>query len=184
MPPPTAPARYSALTIHLHWLMLLLIAAVYALMEFHGIFPKGSSGRGAMMAWHYTLGLLVFCLAVLRLALRWTAGPVPRIQPQPPAWQEWLAGAVKVLMYALMLGLPLAGWLALSAQSQPIPFFGLDLPALLGPDKALGKRIEHFHETVATIGYAVIGLHAAAALFHHYVMRDNTLLRMLPARKS
>ncbi|MDR2154682.1 MAG: cytochrome b/b6 domain-containing protein, partial [Burkholderiaceae bacterium] len=56
--------------------------------------------------------------------------------------------------------------------------------ALIGPDKALGKQIKEVHETVATIGYGLIGLHAAAALFHHYVMRDNTLLRMLPARKG
>jgi cytochrome b561 len=177
------PERYGSLTIHLHWLMLVLIVAVYALMEFHGIFPRGSAGRGAMKTWHYMLGLLVFCLALLRLALRWIT-PRPPIEPAPPAWQQRLAAVVQVLMYALMLGLPLAGWLALSAKGQSIPFFGLDLPALIGQDKALGKQIEKVHEAVATLGYGVLGLHAAGALFHHYVRRDNTLLRMLPARKG
>jgi cytochrome b561 len=152
-------------------------------MEFHGIFPRGSAGRAAMKDWHYMLGLLVFGLALLRLVLRWTT-PQPRIEPAPPAWQIRLAALVQVLMYVLMLGLPLAGWLSLSASGKPIPFFGLDLPVLIGQNKDLGKQIEKVHEAVASLGYAVIGLHAAAALFHHYVMRDNTLLRMLPGRKE
>jgi cytochrome b561 len=175
--------RYGSLTIHLHWLMLALIAAVYVLMEFRGIFPKGSAGRDAMKHWHYMLGLLVFGLALLRLLLRW-AQSTPRIEPEPSVWQKQLSVVVQALMYALMLGLPLAGWMILSAEGQPIPFFGLDLPALVGPDKVLGKQIEKAHETVATLGYVLIGLHAVLALFHHYVVGDNTLLRMLPTRKG
>ena len=173
--------RYGSATIGLHWLMLLLIAAVYALMELRGIFPKGSAEQNAMKQWHFMLGMLVFWLALVRLVVRW-AGAKPRIEPPPPAWQEWLAGVVQVLMYVLMLGLPLAGWLMFSASGKPVPFFGLELPPLIGPDKALGKQIKELHETVAAIGYWVIGLHAVAALFHHYWMRDNTLLRMLPWR--
>jgi superoxide oxidase len=71
----------------------------------------------------------------------------------------------------------------LSASGKPIPFFGLELPALLGPDKALAGDIKEVHETVAVLGYWLIGLHAAAALFHHYVRRDDVLRRMLPQRQ-
>ena len=81
-----------------------------------------------------------------------------------------------------MLGMPLAGWLILSAAGKPIPFFGIHLPALIAENKDLSKLIKEVHETVGTIGYFLIGLHALAALFHHYVLRDNTLLRMLPGR--
>jgi cytochrome b561 len=175
--------RYGVWHIGLHWLMLLLIAAVYALMELRGVFPKGSAGRSLMQQGHFMFGLLVLALAVLRLALR-AAMAHPRIAPPIPAWQAWLSGIVHVLLYLLMLGLPLAGWLLLSAKGQPIPFFGFQLPALIGADKALASQIQEVHETAANLGYALIGLHAAAALFHHYVMRDNTLLRMLPARGS
>ena len=70
------------------------------------------------------------------------------------------------------------GWLTLSTAGAPIPFFGFELPALLAPDKALSRQIKDIHETIATIGYFVIGLHAAAALFHHYVLKDGTLRRM------
>ncbi|MNP75825.1 hypothetical protein D3C76_1729480 [compost metagenome] len=81
-----------------------------------------------------------------------------------------------------MIGAPLAGWLILSAAGKPIPFFGLELPALIGPDKELAGQIKELHELAGTAGYWLIGLHAVAALFHHYVSRDNTLVRMLPGR--
>jgi cytochrome b561 len=81
-----------------------------------------------------------------------------------------------------MIGMPLAGWLILSAEGKPIPFFGLQLPALVSENKGLADTIKEIHETGGTIGYYLIGLHAAAGLFHHYVKRDNTLIRMLPRR--
>jgi len=79
-----------------------------------------------------------------------------------------------------MIGLPLAGWLILSAADKPVPFYGLELPHLIGADPDLAKFIKGWHERVATWGYWLIGLHALAGLYHHYVQRDNTLLRMLP----
>ncbi|HLY96193.1 MAG TPA: cytochrome b/b6 domain-containing protein, partial [Sideroxyarcus sp.] len=74
------------------------------------------------------------------------------------------------------------GWLLLSATGKPVPFFGLELPALIGENKDLAKTLKDIHEFVGTAGYYLIGLHAAAALYHHYIVRDNTLLRMLPDR--
>lgn len=86
-------------------------------------------------------------------------------------------------LYVFMLAMPLLGWLLLSAEGEPVPFFGLELPALVGPDPALADSVEELHETIGTVGYYLVGLHAAAALFHHYFQRDNTLLRMLPQRR-
>lgn len=172
------PDRYGALPIFLHWFMLLLIAAVYACMELRDIFPKGSAERDAMKTWHYMLGLSVLLLASLRLLIA-AISPTPRIVPEPPQAQAWLAKLVKVGLYLLMLGLPLAGWLILSAGAKPIPFFGLELPALIGASKDTAHLIKELHETGATIGYFLIGLHAVAALYHHYVVKDNTFKRML-----
>ncbi len=96
---------------------------------------------------------------------------------------QWhFARLMHTLLYAFMVAMPVLGWLTLSAEGKSIPFFGLQLPALIGPDKAFAHSVQDIHETIGTIGYYLIGLHAAAALFHHYVMRDNTLLRMLPRR--
>ena len=79
-----------------------------------------------------------------------------------------------------MIAMPIAGWMILSGEGKPIPFFGLELPALIEPNKALAKNIEEVHETVGELGYVLIGVHAVAALFHHYFLQDNTLRRMLP----
>jgi superoxide oxidase len=78
--------------------------------------------------------------------------------------------------------MPIGGWLMLSAAGKSIPFFGLTLPALIEENKELAKTIKQVHATVGEIGYYVIALHAIAALFHHYILKDNTLLRMLPRK--
>lgn len=171
--------EYGAASIGLHWLMLFLIAAVYACMEFRGIFPKGSALREGMKTWHTMLGLAVFGLAWLRLALLLVGG-TPEIKPQPPRWQMQFAGLMKIALYVFMIGTPLLGWMLLSAEAKPIPFFGLELPALMGENKPFARQLKEVHEAVSTVGYFLIGLHAVAALYHHYVMGDNTLRRMLP----
>lgn len=181
-PSPSASSRYAPAVIALHWITVLLIVAVYVLMEFRGIYPRGSEGREMMKSWHYTVGLSVLVLAVLRLGLR-LAGSTPPIEPPPPAWQQRLSGLAHLALYALMIGMPLLGWLTLSAGGDPIPFFGAHLPPLVGASESLADNVKEVHEAFGTIGYALIGLHAAAALFHHYRVGDNTLLRMMPRRR-
>ncbi|MGJ7474777.1 cytochrome b [Pseudomonas fulva] len=176
----STPARhYARVSIVLHWLMLVLLAAVYACIEFRGIFPRDSAERNLMKDLHFMLGLSVFVLVWLRLAMR-VLHRAPPISPKPPAWQTGLAHLVHLLLYLLMIGMPLAGWLILSAADKPVPFYGLELPHLIGPDLDLAKFIKGWHERIGTWGYWLIGLHALAGLYHHYVKRDNTLLRMLP----
>ncbi|MFZ6048692.1 cytochrome b [Pseudomonas sp. CR3202] len=176
-----APSRYGNLSIALHWLMLVLIAAVYACIELKGNFPRGSETRELLKQWHFMLGLAVFFLVGLRLIGRMIS-PTPAIKPEPAGWQNALSKLMHLSLYALMIGAPLAGWLILSAAGKPIPFFGLDLPALIGPNKELAGEIKELHELAGTAGYWLIGLHAVAALFHHYIVRDNTLVRMMPGR--
>ena len=167
--------RYSPLSIGLHWLMLLLIAAVYATIELKGNFLKGSETRELLKHWHFILGVSVFALVWLRLLARWIK-PVPAL----PDWQERLARLMHLALYGLMIALPLLGWLTLSAAGKPIPFFGLELPALVANNAERAGQFKELHEALAQAGYWLIGLHAAAALLHHYVLRDDTLRRMLP----
>ena len=171
-----AAEKYSGLRIALHWLTVLLVVAVYAAINLSDLFPKGSSARDGIKAWHNTLGLCVLVLVFIRVLAR-LAQPGPPLVPGP-AWQLRLGKTVHWALYIFLIGMPLAGWLVLSTAGKPVPFFGLELPALMAPDKILSKEIKDVHETVANIGYFVIGLHAAAALFHHYVLGDNTLRRM------
>ena len=172
---------YGWLPIGFHWLMLVLIAAVYASMEFKSIFPRASASRQMMATWHYMLGLSVFYLVWLRLLVR-LQGVEPAIEPPLPKWQAVASKVAHWALYALMIGLPVLGWLTLSAKGLPVPFFGLELPALIEKNPDLAKLFKDIHETVATVGYVLIAGHAAAALFHHYVRRDITLRRMISGR--
>lgn len=173
--------RYGSLSIALHWVMVLLLIAVYACINLTDLYPKGSDARTALKTWHYMLGLSVLALVLIRLVVN-LSSTTPRIVPNPPQWQNLSAKGMHLALYALMVGLPLAGWLLLSASGKPIPFFGLQLPALMGENKELAGQIKEVHEAGATIGYFLIGLHAVAGLYHHYLVRDNTLLRLLPKR--
>ena len=101
-------SRYGTASITLHWLMVLLLAAVYACIELRGLFPKDSPERDLMKQWHFMLGLSVFALVWLRIALR-AISPTPRIEPAPPAWQMLPAKLMHLALYLLMIGLPFAG---------------------------------------------------------------------------
>ena len=171
--------HYSRLSISLHWLMLALLVAVYSCILLRELYPKGSHFREGLKTWHFMLGLTVLLLVLVRLIAR-LIGSVPAITPPPARWQAISAKVVHIALYALMIVMPVAGWLILSASGKPIPFFGLELPALIGKSKPLASQIQEIHETIGTIGYYLVGLHAAAALFHHYFVKDNTLRRMLP----
>ncbi len=163
--------------------MLALIVAVYACIELREFYPRGSAIREALKAWHYQLGLAVFALVWLRLLARLT-GRSPPIVPAPPRWQLRVAHVVEFAIYLFMIVMPVLGWLSLNADGKALSFFGLGLPGLIGVDKGLASQLEDVHGLIGNVGYALIGIHALAALIHHYVQRDNSLRRMLPVRLS
>ena len=173
--------RYSNLSIALHWAMVLLITAVYACMLLRENYPRGSDLREGLKTWHFMLGLTVLLLVLFRIVVR-LLNANPPITPEPPAWQALVAKLTHFALYGFMLSMPIAGWVILSASGKAIPFFGLQLPALVGQSKDLAAQVKELHETVATIGYFLIGMHALAALFHHYISKDDTLKRMIPVR--
>lgn len=177
------PARYSIPTILLHWLTVLLIAAAYASIELREVFARGSDVREAMKAWHYAIGLSIFALVWLRLLLR-LVFKTPDGGMASPRWQAVAGGLAHLALYALMIALPLLGWLMLSAEGEPILWWGVELPPIAGPDEALAEQAEELHEIVGKAGYFLIGIHAIAALVHHYVLKDGVLARMLPLRRS
>lgn len=173
---------YNRWSITLHWAMLGLFVLVYSFIELRVLFDKGSVPRETMKSFHFMSGLLIFGLVWVRLFLR-AITHRPPIIPAPAAWQRLVSSVVQVLLYVFMIGMPLAGWVTLSAANEPIPFFGLELPPLTGEDMALALKVNELHETVGTLGYWLIGLHALAALAHHYFWKDNTLRRMLLSGK-
>ncbi len=180
----TRPQHYSHTSIALHWLMAVLLVVTAATMELKGIYPKGSAERDVLKSVHYLLGASVFALVWLRLLAR-AVGVAPPVTPALPLWQARASVLVHVALYVLMIGLPVLGLLTLSATGKPVPLpWGWHLPLLpLAESRDTARWFKDLHETGATAGYALVGLHAAAALLHHTIQRDNTLLRMLPGRR-
>lgn len=174
---------YSSLIVVLHWLMLLMIVATYAMMNLKGMYPRGSHAREVMATWHYLLGMTVFALIWVRLVAR-TQGVTPEVNPPLPALQITLSKFVHWAIYALMIFLPVLGWLTVSAKGGVIPFWGLELPALVDKNKEMAMLFKNIHGSLATLGYFLVGLHAAAALFHHFFKRDNTLSLMIPSLRK
>lgn len=166
----TAGDRYNFLSISLHWLMLALLAAVYITAEL-----QEGGGRASFAAWHYSLGLSIFALVWLRIAAR-SIWPAPA--PVEQGWRNVLSKITHGALYLLMIGMPLVGLLILNADAHVISFFGLQLPPLIAADHSVAETLEGVHEVGGTFGYALVALHAVAALFHHYVLRDGLMRRM------
>ena len=156
---------------------MFLLAAVYATMELRGMFPRGSASREAIKTAHYFLGMTVFALTWLRLGLR-LAGRTPPITPRPPAWQSALSAVVALALYGLLLAMPVIGYLLLNAEGHAPAIGSLRMPLLIAAEPGLAESLEGWHERIAVAGYWLVGLHAFAAIYHHHVRHDDTLLRM------
>ena len=178
----TRGSHYCSGIIVLHWLMLLLFIGVYATVEAHELYEHSATGD-QLMFWHYQLGYAIFALVWLRLIFR-LASSVPPADPGLPPLMHQLARGMHILLYVLMILMPITGWLTLSAEGESSTFLGLTVPMVSGLSHSFGEIIEEVHEIVGIAGYFLIGLHTIAALFHHYVLRDNTMRRILPRLKG
>lgn len=177
-PTPPTTKHYSRSLIALHWLMFGLFIAVFASIELRVLFEKGTAPREWMKTAHFMLGLVVLAMALLRVASRVLSPQPPSATLESAAWVKGLAHLAHLALYAVMIGMPILGWLALSAAGKPISFLGLELPALIAPDKGLYKQIKDVHETIGVASYGLIGLHIAAALGHHWILKDALIERM------
>lgn len=175
--------HYGSVSIALHWLMVILMVCVFAAIEGREFFEKGTELRDLFKMWHFMLGLLVLLLVIARIYLR-TLQVIPKVTPPLSTIQDLGAKAAHLALYIIMVGMPIFGWFVLSAKGKAIPFFGLELPALIAYDKPLGKILEGWHKEIGEWCYILIALHALAALMHHYIQKDDTLTRMLPKKNN
>jgi cytochrome b561 len=162
-----------------HWSTLLLIAAAY--IAIWGSYVVATKEQEAFLTQlHRSLGVTVFVLTVFRLGWRWHAR-IPSLPADLPAIQKVAARVAEYFLYALLLIQPILGILYINARGRRVDFFFLgELPPIVGPDKILAKQAVAAHDIVAYVLLTFIGLHAAAALFHHFVRRDDVLKAMLP----
>jgi len=178
-------ARYTLLAIALHWLLALVILAMFAVGLYMADLPF-SPLRLKLYNWHKWAGVTFLALTVLRLLWRVTHRPpaLPQaITKAMPGWQTRAYHATHYLLYLLFFAVPLIGWAYSSAAGFPIVWFGqIPLPDLLLKNKELADMIKPLHELSAYALVGLAGLHLAAALKHHWVDRDGLLSRMLPGR--
>jgi len=171
-------ARYSGAAIALHWLTAVLIVANLALGL--SMVPLPINPRKLQWyAWHKWIGITVFLITCLRLAWR-SAQPSPAPVAMPE-WQRRAAVVSHVLLYVLLLAIPVSGWLYSSATGVQVVYLGLvPLPDLVPNDKALAGVLRATHLTLNFTLLALVIVHSAAALKHHFVDHDPALMRMLP----
>ena len=184
MPAP-ATSRYSAIAILLHWLIALLVICGFAL-GLYMVSLKFSPQKLTYYAYHKWIGVSVFLLAVVRIVWRVTHAP-PTQPASMPLWQQAASGAVHALLYLLLFAAPLSGWLYSSAAGVPTVPFGIEalqLPDLVGKDRALAFDLKFVHMSFTYSLAALVMLHVTAALKHALIDRDGIMARMLPGRSS
>ena len=179
-----AERHYGLVAIALHWAMALLLLMLVVLGLYMVQLPDVGYDevKITLILVHKALGLIALAAVLLRLG--WRVGNLlPELVAGLPQWQQVAARFVHLSLYALMLALPLTGWWMSSAGGYPVTFFGLfDLPDI-GPFNDYWFRLSIvIHRWLAYALIAVVALHAAAALRHHWVKKDDTLRRMLPGR--
>jgi cytochrome b561 len=169
--------KYSFTMRALHWLVVLAVLIAVVAIEIMDFFPKGSAERATLFIVHQTAGLSVLALMVLRLLAR-VATQAPPPVPGTPLVQL-AARLTHGALYVLMVGMPVLGLLALAWGGKPIQPFGLNLPLAFTQDKVLAHWSKEIHESGATLVYVAVGLHAAAALWHEFILKDRLLRRMM-----
>lgn len=173
---------YSATQMGLHWSIFLLVALLYALTYGEDFFPRGDPGRDTVWWLHISFGLLLGALVIWRIAMRLALG-APGLPADMNRLERGLAKGVHGLLYLLLIVLPVLGVTLTWLRGDALSFFSLfTIPSPVVPDKELAHSVKELHELAANAILIVAGLHAAAALWHHYVRRDDVLRRMMPGR--
>lgn len=173
--------RYGGLAILFHWLMAALITALVVLGLYMVALPDAGfeTKKITLILVHKEMGVVVLAIALLRLAWR-QLNPLPNLETTTPEWQQVAAVFVHLCFYALMVAQPIIGWLMSSASGIPVDFLGLfTLPDLIPHNEDVFGQLRRLHDW---LGYATALLilgHAGAALRHHFVLRDDTLRKML-----
>jgi len=172
-------ARYTPAAIALHWIVALAIIANLALGLYTVDLPL-SPRKLQLFSYHKWIGVTVLMLAAARLL--WRLGhPAPALPATMPRWEKRAAHVSHVLLYLLFFGAPFTGWLFSSASGFQTVYLGLfPIPDLLHKDKALADALRLAHKSINYTMAALIVIHAAAALKHHFLDRDDVLRRMLP----
>jgi cytochrome b561 len=170
-------ARYDGISVALHWLTVILVLSLFALGELWGYAQRPL--RHELVVLHMSLGMLLGLAVVARIV--WRLIPGHQVEPAVTGLTETLARIVHWLLYALLVVQSPFGWVVRWSEGEAMSFFGLLIPSPLTP---VPRETHHLLQDLhGWIGWAIVIVasgHGAAALYHHFVLRDSVLVRMLP----
>jgi len=173
--------RQPAATIAFHWGTVIAVVAGVAAVYLRDVF-EDKAARAVLLDLHRQLGMLVLLCVPLRQLVRYIAGH-REFSADMSAMLRLAARLSHVVLYACLIAIPLIGWAVTSAHAVDLRLFGLvPLPGLVSPDSDLADELTDYHAWVAYGLMGFVFLHALAALWHHYVLRDPVLVAMLPKR--
>ncbi len=176
----TTAERYNLIDKSLHWAMaIMIIGMIISGLVMGDVQPMALKFQVIQL--HKSFGILVLVLAFTRVFWRFT-NPTPRLPLGMPNWQKAVVHATHLALYGLMFVMPFSGWLMSDAKGYHPNFFGLPVPVLGEVDRVAGRVLSEIHEYGAYLFIGLIAAHMGAALFHHFIVKDNILTRMLPAR--
>lgn len=170
--------RFGVVAQFFHWAIVALIITQYTLVEIFDDMPLGMA-KIRMIGYHKAVGMTVLMLAVPRLIWRWI-NPVPTLPGNLKPYERHLAHISHFLLYLLIFAIPLSGWIMSSVAKIPVSYFGwFTFPDFIGQHKSLVDPVKEVHEVLNVILLVTVTVHVAAALKHHFILKDDVLKRML-----
>ncbi|PZV40439.1 cytochrome b [Mesorhizobium kowhaii] len=174
------PFAYTSIQKFLHWTLFLLVVLLSALTYGEDLLPRGDPTVNVIWRLHISFGLLLAGLVLWRVVLRGLRG-VPGLPDEMSAPERTAAKIGHLVLYALLIAIPILGILLTWFRGDALTFFGLfTVPAPFAPDRPTARTIRELHSLCANGILIAAGLHALAALYHHFIRRDAVLTRMLP----
>ena len=180
-PSAVVPWQYTQTARVLHWTLAIVLAGQVAL-GWYAVSIEDQPGAGRFFAAHKSIGLLIATLVVIRIFWRLTHPRQP-LPPGMPSWQVRLAEATQALLYAVMVLMPLTGYIGASYGKSGVSFFGLPTPRWTAPDHDMAERLFGYHGVLAWALVVLFALHASGALKHLLLDRNGVFQRMWAARR-
>jgi len=169
---------YDRTAIALHWATALLVFANFALSQTWDWFAKPT--KGLMEDTHMSFGVLLTIVIVARLIWRWLPGH--QVSSLEAGWVRLASKGTHYLLYLLIVAEAALGFAFRWGAGRPMAFFGTGIPPLIGEmARPLRRELREFHEWIGWAIIIIALLHALAALYHHYMLKDRVLVRMLPS---
>jgi cytochrome b561 len=173
---PATPWRYGGTAVGLHWLLALLLSFIAAL-GWYMMSVEDEPGSGRYFELHKSIGLVIALLVAARIVWRLTHRPASLPTGVPP-WQVRLSAVSVGLLYALMVLMPLTGYLGASYSKSGVPFFGLATPRWALPDHDTAERFFDIHGVLIWVLVALVAVHVLGALKHLLIDKDGVFQRM------